>query len=88
MVGNFDEEFLFGEFGKGHQIKNMDYCMCAYGTRSSDGQIYKFHQYQLRANSPNLMLTKKIKFACYAVSHTIIANPMHLLLSSLFFSNQ
>ena len=66
MVGNFGEEFLFG---KGHQIKNLDYCMHAYGARSSDGQIYKFHQYQLRANSPNLMLTK---VARYAVSHTNI----------------
>ena len=36
--------------------------MRAYGATTSDCQIYKFHQYQLRANSPNLMLTKVIHY--------------------------
>ena len=46
----------------------MDYCMRAYGTKNSDHQI-NIHQYLLRTNSPNLMLTKFPRYIVITIFH-------------------
>ena len=57
----------FGKFGKDRQIKNSPIriiAMRVYGANNSDRQI-KIRQYLLRANSPNLMLTKFFHYTVY-----------------------
>ena len=41
--------------------------MCAYDAEISDHQIFQFHEYQMRADLPNLMLIKVI-CTCYRKS--------------------
>ena len=66
----------FGEFGKDRQIKNSPIWIIACVPMALIIQItkLKIRQYLLRANSPNLMLTK---FSHYTVCSYLIRNMVH-----------
>ena len=61
----------FGEFSKGRQIKNFPILITACVPMALRIQIAKieFHQYLLRANSPNLMLAKFSRYTVHDFRH-------------------
>ena len=49
---------------------SIDYCMYTYGTKNSDRYKFKFHQYLLRANLPNLILSKLSRYTVSLIFYT------------------
>ena len=64
--GKFWRGFQFGDLANWVKIATRQFKLNAHAPMTLSIQIakFKFHQYQLRAASPNLMLTK---ITCYTV---------------------